>query len=190
MFARIRAITGRRRARRIAGFIAPRLDPGDSVLDLGCGNLLVADFIRQQCPVHITGIDVINTNLTDLPLVLYDGHTIPFQDKSLDATYAAFVLHHTDHSERLLRECLRVTRNTLLVLEDVYRNRVELWLTKALDFTNKLRAPDMPVPFNFRQEAEWTALFNQLGAQNVAVEKVYPLPLRPTRHRLFRVSLL
>ena len=177
------------RAKRVSGFITPWLSNGQRVLDLGCGNLLVGKHVQEGAGVRVTGVDVIDINQTPLPLTLYDGKEIPFDERSFDVTYAAFILHHTEDVRALLAECIRVTKGRLLVLEDVYRNGFELGLTRALDYNNKLVAPEMPLPLNFMREREWLALFEQLGTRLVGVKNVRPVPMRPTRHRLFVLDL-
>jgi ubiquinone/menaquinone biosynthesis C-methylase UbiE len=178
------------RANRIANIVCPLLSNGESVLDLGCGDLLVADSIQRKKSVKITGIDVINTNLTELPLKIYNGRRIPFEDKSFDKTYVSFVFHHTDGIESLLKECIRVTRKRVVILEDVYENKVDLLITKILDYTNKFSASRyMKIPFNFKTEKEWMKLFSKLKVKDVKSQQIYPDFLKFTKHRLFVFDL-
>jgi ubiquinone/menaquinone biosynthesis C-methylase UbiE len=116
---------------------------------------------------------------------LYDGKVIPFNDDSFDVTYAAFMLHHTTNTRSLISECIRVTRQRLLILEDVYKNNFELFISKALDHANLLTSSDMNIPFNFRKENEWISLFRHPRLKLINTQKVRPVAFRPTRHRLF-----
>ena len=186
---KINRVFNKRRAKKIANFICPLLSKGDKVLDFGCGNLLIAEFIQGNLDVSIIGVDVIDINLTSLPLKIYDGEKIPFEDKYFDVTYAGFVFHHTDTIDSLLSECIRVTKRRIIILEDVYENDLELWITKILDYSNKLASPDIDILLNFKREIEWIALFNKFQLGDVKIQKIRPVLLRPTRHRLFVLDL-
>jgi SAM-dependent methyltransferase len=185
----LKRLFSQKRAKKIAGFIYPLLFGGDRVLDFGCGNLLVAEFIQGSLDVKITGVDVIDINLTPLPLKIYDGRKLPFGDKNFDVSYAAFVLHHTNDIELLLSECIRVTKRRLIVLEDVYENNFELLIARALDYSNKLSARGMDIRLNFKKEVEWIDLFNKFEIRDMQTQKIRPVLLRPTRHRLFVLDL-
>lgn len=179
------------RAQRIAEFVAPWIEKGWKVLDFGAGNMLIAQKIQNITQAKISGVDVLDDNVTDLPFSLYDGHHIPLPDKSVDVTYAISVFHHIDEAEKLIAECLRVTKKRLIIHEDVFYNWFELQVTKGLDFTlNKIVSPNMHTPFNFRKVEEWVKIFESYSeVKKVHVQKVVPDPLRPTRHRLFVLDL-
>ena len=177
------------RANRIAGFLSRFIDPQDTVLDCGCGHMLVARSITERVGIGIVGVDVINLNHTDLELCISDGRRLPFAGHSFDVTYLAFVLHHTSNPRQVLRECLRVTRRWVIVLEDVYGNKLELVLLKALDWIgNRPFSSAMSFPYRFKTAREWMAVFQDLGANVVSHVSIRPLPWRPTRHRMFVVE--
>lgn len=189
MIKKIKELFSRRRAKRIACFIYPLLSKGDVVLDFGCGNLLIAEFIQENLDAKIIGIDVIDINLTSLPLEIYDGKRLPFEDKYFDITYSAFAFHHTNVIDLLLSECIRVTKRRIIILEDVYENNFELLITKALDYSNKLFSLEIDIALNFKTELEWMLLFNKFKIRDVKIQKIRPVLLRPTRHRLFVLDL-
>jgi SAM-dependent methyltransferase len=174
------------RAERVAGFLGEAIQPGARVLDCGCGKMRVGELISQELDIEVTGVDVISLNQTDLDMCLGDGARLPFADNSFDAVYAVSVLHHTKKSLGVLRECLRVTRDRLLVMEDVYRNGFELALLKLFDWLgNRPFAAEMSLPFTFRSEREWLVQFKKLGVKVAKVIPVRPVPWRPTKHRMF-----
>lgn len=179
-----------KRAKRISSFIYPLLPKYSQVLDFGCGDLLIAENIQKNRDCSILGIDVININLTKLHLEIYNGKKIPFKNKSFDATYAAFVFHHTTDVKNLLYECIRVTKRRLIILEDVYNNKLELFLLKIFDSLNKLfLSSEMNLPFNFRTESEWCSLFNELNLRITKVKNIGPNHIYPKRHRMFILDL-
>jgi len=173
------------RAKRVSSYIRPWLSQGDRVLDFGCGNLLIAQSLDSTLDIDILGVDVIDVNATPLPFILYDGKVIPFGNDSFDVTYAAFMLHHTTNTRSLISECIRVTKQRLLILEDVYKNKFELFISKALDHANLLTSSNMNIPFNFRKENEWISLLHHPKLNLIDTQKVRPVAFRPTRHRLF-----
>ena len=174
------------RAERVAGFLEEAIQPGARVLDCGCGKMRVGELISQELNIEVIGVDVISLNETDLDMCLGDGGRLPFEDNSFDAVYVVSVLHHTEKSQRMLRECLRVARDQLVVMEDVYRNGFERLLLKLFDWLgNRPFVAEMSLPFTFCSEREWLAQFKKLGVKVAKVVPVRPVPWRPTRHRMF-----
>lgn len=174
------------RARRIASYLSGPIGTKKRVLDLGCGKMMVSQLLHQDLGVDVVGVDVISLNDTDLDMCLGDAGKLPFADDSFDSAYAVSVLHHTYHAGRVLKECLRVTKGQLVVLEDVYRSQFELALLKVFDWIgNRPVAAGMPLPFTFRSEVAWLRQFRRLGARVRRVRPIRPVPWRPTRHRMF-----
>ena len=176
------------REHRIARFLRPYISKDMKVLDFGCGTMLVAQHLAMQTGAMISGVDVIDINKSTLPMLRYNGRKLPFADRSYDVTYAAFVFHHIVQSEELIAECMRVTRRTFILLEDIYRNAMELLLLKFLDTSNKLLDWNMSMPFTFQTEREWIKLLGSYSKEPVKSFSVRPNPIRPTRHRMFVVT--
>ena len=61
------------RAQKLRVFYRGLIGSGGKVLDLGSGSGHVAQRIVKDCDVTVTCIDVVNNNLTTLPLIIYDG---------------------------------------------------------------------------------------------------------------------
>jgi len=97
------------------------IPPGSTILDIGTGTGFTADYIKQQVPqTQITGLDV--TNHVDyphlIPRVLYDGERMPFTDKSFAISLLFYTLHHARKPESVLKEAMRVTSKTIIVIEE------------------------------------------------------------------------
>ena len=138
----------KKRATRLANFILPYLNENEKILDFGCGTLTVAEEIAKTKKVQIEGVDVIDFNLTDLPLSIYDGKKTDFEDKTFDTAYATFVLHHVDNVEALFAEILRITKKRIILIEDTYENQLELFWIKFLDYIeNRVGSLKMNIPF-------------------------------------------
>jgi ubiquinone/menaquinone biosynthesis C-methylase UbiE len=177
------------RSQRMADSLSKHIRTGDSVLDCGCGGMEVADSLHKKIGVEAMGIDIIHLNQTDLRSCVGDATRLPFADASFDVIYAAFVLHHTHRQEEIVGECLRVARQRVIFLEDVYRNWVELrWLQVSDWIGNKSVSEEIPLPFTFRTEAEWIDLFQKWGGTVSHVESIRPLVWLLSRHRMFVVE--
>jgi ubiquinone/menaquinone biosynthesis C-methylase UbiE len=174
------------RARRIADNLTRTIQTKGRVLDCGCGKMAVAKLVSQELGTRVVGVDVISLNNTDLNMCIGDAGRLPFADNSFEAVYAVSVLHHTLQAQTVLKECLRVTRNQLVIVEDVYQNEFELELLKVFDWIgNRPVSAEMHLPFTFRSESQWRRLFKKLGAKVRSVKSIRPVPWRPTRHRMF-----
>jgi ubiquinone/menaquinone biosynthesis C-methylase UbiE len=171
-------------ADRISEFV-PR---GSKVLDFGCGTMEVADSVGKQSKSQVSGIDVSTIATGHKDFTPYNGKQIPFADQSFDETYAAFVFHHINDFIPLLKECRRVTKKRLVIVEDVYRNPLEHLLIALADFTNWFIDPSMHIPLNFRSEKQWQLLLAALSPAKVATYPIRTAFPRPTQHRIFVVD--
>ena len=98
-----------RRVRALARHCAAVIPENARVLDVGCGDGLLARLILQQRPdITLTGIDVLVRDRTHIPVTPFDGQVIPFPDDSFDVVVFIDVLHHTDDPMVLLRQAARV----------------------------------------------------------------------------------
>lgn len=174
------------RTKRIVNFLLPYIPKSNSILDVGAGTMEIADGLDKK-GLRVTGIDVIDINMTKLPFKKFNGIKIPYPDKSFDVVMLVFVLHHMkmEDQSKLLIECRRVARNRVLVAEDVFNNYFEKLITILLDKSNWFLAHDMPIPCTFRKEQDWIKLFEKLRFKKIKKFVVRPNSARPTRHRLF-----
>ncbi len=101
------------------------LQPGESVLDLGCGTganaVALAEFLNGRC--RINGIDdsepmlaIARHQLQNSPyknIIQYeagDAHNLPYDDKSFDAAMIIQVLEYSRDPIGMLRETMRVIK--------------------------------------------------------------------------------
>ena len=115
-----------------AGYLAPHLRPGMSVLDVGCGpGTVTVDLARRVAPGGVVGIDVVQSPLGEArELAAREGVEVAFRvgdvyaledaDGTYDVVHAHQVLQHLiDHVEGL-REMARVCKpGGLLAVRDV-----------------------------------------------------------------------
>ena len=177
-----------RRASWLSDVILPYIDNAEKILDFGCGTLTIAEEILKTKPVKIEGVDVIDFNLTNLPLSIYDGRRTRFDDKTFDLTYATFVLHHCDDVETVFDEILRITRRRIILVEDTYENRFELFCIRLFDYVeNRVGSLRMNLPLNFKSQQKWLAFFHSYPITTIYSQLLNPNSIR--KHVLFVLDL-
>jgi len=168
-----------RRVRVLCDCLSKLIPQGASVLDVGCGDGLLASLFKQQRPdVEISGIDTLVRQHTQIPVVRFDGKSIPYADNSFDLVMFVDVLHHTDDPTILLREGTRVGK-TGIVVKDHTRNGVLPGLTlRFMDWVGN--APHgVVLPYNYWPRQRWFEAFESLGLTACGWNdnlKLYPRP--------------
>jgi SAM-dependent methyltransferase len=146
-----------RRVRVLAAGIAPLLPPRARVLDVGCGDGMLAHLVaaaRQDCTVR--GVDVLVRPHTRVPVSAFDGHSLPFDDDAFDVVTCIDVLHHADNPGALLGEMARVAPT--LVVKDHLRDG---WLARpTLAFMDRVgnARHGVALPLNYLNRNEWDGL--------------------------------
>jgi ubiquinone/menaquinone biosynthesis C-methylase UbiE len=143
--------------------IAPYIKPEQRVLEIGAGNGLVAEMLHQQTGAQFTLLDVVDYNRSQLPLQVYDGKTLPFEENAFDATMLVFVLHHNQDPRPVLREALRVSKQNVLIVENDVRGIVKKPLTQFIDSIEPLRRGS-PRCYFTKSADEWLTLLHELPA--------------------------
>jgi SAM-dependent methyltransferase len=189
-----RAVFGRR-VQVLSRVLAATLPPGaGSVLDLGSGDGSIAAALMALRPeLSITGVDVMIRPRTEIPVALYNGHTLPFADSSHDYVTIVDVLHHTDDPAAVLTEAARVARRGVVVKDHL----LEGWLAgptlRFMDWVGN-RGHDVVLPYNYLPRAAWDSAFAAaglaVGGWNGALG-LYPAPFSQAFDRtLHFVALL
>ena len=152
-----------RDANVVADFLTPRLSPGLSVLDCGCGpGPITLGLARAVAPGgSAVGIDIEPTmieranalaagsGLDNIDFRVADIYDLPFDDDSFDVVLSSAVIEHLSDPVRALRELRRVTRTGGVTA--VIRT----------DWTFPFIVPDCPEFHRFFQLFE--AGFNRIG---------------------------
>ena len=118
----VRRSHGHRTAANSAGYLLPRLRPGASLLDVGCGvGTITVDLAARLAPGRVVGVDAGADVLegardlaaragVDVEFSVADAYDLPFADGSFDVVHAHQVLQHLADPVEALREMRRVCR--------------------------------------------------------------------------------
>lgn len=101
--------------------------------------------------------------------VIFDGETIPYPDNSFDATIVAYTLHHTWHPEKVLKEIMRVTRNRIIVSEDLLKTRHHIPFEVLKDIVANCFSAH--ITMQYKTVGEWEEIFSQLGL--ITMERIF-----------------
>lgn len=91
------------------------------VLEVGCGTgAVLKQLAAKQIGKSFTGIDMGTERAQEqrhqgIHIHSYDGHTIPYSDKTFDLVYATHVLEHVTNERGFLSELRRVCRQFVYV---------------------------------------------------------------------------
>ena len=152
-----------RRTYVLASFFAELIPQGHAVLDVGCGDGLIDALVKRQRPdLQISGVDVLGRPHTHIPVTRFDGKRLPFPDRSSDSVLICDVLHHADHPVRLLQECARVARHSVVIKDHTVKGILARPTLRFMDFVGN--APQgVALPYNYLTDAEWEAALRECG---------------------------
>jgi SAM-dependent methyltransferase len=159
--------TVRKETLHTVSLVAPHLDRGMSVLDVGCGEGYVGEELGARGVREVCGVDILDLRRNKSgPFRLYDGQTLPFPDETFDLVMLNFVLHHVPDERKiaLVREALRVTRAKLFILEDTPTTAFDRLVSQRHGDSYR-RKIDSDAPFGFLTPCEWRWLFRGMGLE-------------------------
>ena len=150
------------RASDIVKKIQPLLQSDGKILDFGSGVGYIGYLISQM-----TGHDIIYLDVKQYPFthpkakpLLYNGTSIPLNDKSCDTALIMFVLHHTKYPIEALKEVIRVTNSRIIICEDMLISKRDVPIEIVKDIISNYFFTH--ITFSYKTEAEWEAIFDTL----------------------------
>ena len=153
----------RRRVRVLAKHLAELMPQDARVLDVGCGDGLLAGLIGQMRPdLRVEGIDVLVREQTHVPVARFDGITVPHADRSFDAVLFVDVLHHTDDPLVLLKEAARVAKGAVVLKDHLRQGLLAGPTLRFMDWVGNARH-GVVLPYNYLSPQEWDAAFSASG---------------------------
>lgn len=152
------------RVRQLASYITPHLREGDRVLDVGCGcgDLGRAILGDPSCPpaVRVRGVEQRRRGNEPIDVQAFDGLTIPDAEKTYDVVLLADVLHHVADPERLVQECIRVSKRLLIIKDHTVKGVLARQRLALLDWA--ANAPyGVPCLYRYRTAAQWAEAFRR-----------------------------
>lgn len=161
--------------------IAPHVSGCRSVLDFGCGDMLLDRLLLAKNPIlRITGVDVLPYRVQRtkrLRFFLYDGARLPFGNHSFDAVFSYHVFHHTRDPFLALSECARVCKDRMIIVEPVLRYPFEKIGFTLLDYlTNMWKKEHVLMPCHVHTLSWWRKSFKNLNLSCQEMPSVGVLP--------------
>ena len=180
----------KRAAKGLCQECAPFITKGSKIIDIGCGRGITTQEFRDYFQAEILGVDVADQRVIDFPFQKIDGKNLPFSNDSFDVALLINVLHHADDPENLLNEAKRITKEKIIICEDLKGKGISQlanWLHRN---TYRISAPFLRQPNNFHSREEWKRKFSKNGLK-VSFEKIFSQPfgwLYPIKNVLFVLS--
>jgi SAM-dependent methyltransferase len=169
-----------RRVGALAASIAPLFPPSATVLDVGCGDGLLAEtLIRRRPDLTFHGIDVIARPDARIPVTTFDGQSLSFPDDSFDVVLFADVLHHTPRAEMLLRDARRIARQAVIIKDHCADGFLARSTLRFMDNVGNARF-GVALPHLYLKWEEWQRLFDRVGMGVATLRRrlgLYPPPL-------------
>lgn len=173
------------RASLIANIYQKWLSPGFNVLDIGCGNGVVSEFLANKFKLKLTGCDIVNylekkINFIKIP----SKSSLPEVKTRYDAIMFNDVLHHTSYTtqEKLLEDAIKKGKKVLIFeVQPTLLGTISDWVI------NKIHFSSMNIPLTFRKTGEWQKIFVSLGCKYQTVKVRRPF-LYPFNHVAFLLT--
>ncbi len=144
-----------RRVETLASAVTELIPPNASVLDIGCRDgLLSKRILDKRGDITIQGVDVLVRPMTNIPVTVFDGAQLPYEDKTVDVALFIDVLHHTTDPTVLLREAKRVARNCLIIKDHTKDGVLAGPTLQFMDWVGNARH-GVALPFNYWPEKRW-----------------------------------
>ena len=170
-----------RRARLLCSHLADLIHRDSRVLDVGCGDGLIAQLLMQmRSDLSFQGIDVLIRPGTRIPVEAFDGQRIPLENDSFDAVMLIDVLHHAEDPLKLLEEALRVSRNVVLIKDHILEGFLAGPTLRFMDRVGNLRH-NVSLRYDYWPRERWVQVFESLGVQVTAWNQclgLYPWPAK------------
>ena len=163
-------------ARHLAEFVPEDAD----VVDVGCGDGQIASLVARARPdVRVRGTDIAARPDAHIPVLEYDGATLPFGDRGVDVVMCVDVLHHADDPMALLSEVARVADRAIVMKDVMTLGPLSDQTLRAMDWVGNKRH-GVPLPYTFWSQAQWRRAFAELGLKAELERRrfgIYPRPL-------------
>jgi ubiquinone/menaquinone biosynthesis C-methylase UbiE len=168
----------RRRVKVLSAALLTLINPAvKTILDIGCGDGTISKLMQDNnAGLKLSGIDIMERQSSLIPVTLYDGKYIPYDDDSFDCSMIIDVLHHLTHIKELIAEAKRVSRKYILVKDHQYKNNFDFKVLKFMDKAGN-KPYGVALQYNYLKAAEWDIVFKDAGLN--VLQKTTTIPLYP-----------
>jgi SAM-dependent methyltransferase len=146
--------------------------------------LAAAILADPACPPGVTvrGLERTTRGGEPIPVDQYDPtQPFPYEEGAFHVVLLADVLHHESDPHRLLRECVRVSRRTIIVKDHHRKGLAAQWRISLLDWA--ANAPySVPCLYRYNTPDQWQDWWRTHGLKPVAEMhrmRLYPWPYEP-----------
>jgi len=180
IFSKIYERAAKKMCRECKGFI-PK---GCRILDLGSGSGIVAKTLANSFESLLVGVDIEDRRIVNIPFKIIDGKNLPFRDNEFDICFISYVLHHADDPEGLLKEAARVTKDKILVYEDLAEGKLSNFICKIHSRSFNYFFQKNDEKGKFLDAKNWKEIFGESGLKLIS-EKRASFILSPLKKELF-----
>jgi SAM-dependent methyltransferase len=145
----------------------------------GCGDGQIAKALMRLRPdLKIEGVDVVPRPRTLIPVLQYDGTTLPLPDRCVDYVTIVDVLHHTTDPTVVLSEAARVARHGVVIKDHLREGFLAQATLSFMDWFGNF-GDGIPMPYNFLSRSEWQGAFFKSHLTTVSMVEKLDLYLPP-----------
>lgn len=123
-----------RRAAALVGRLAPWIEPGGRVLDIGSGTGHNAAALMALRGCAVRQVDVADISVAGPPPLLFNGRDLPFADGQYETGLMLFVLQYVMDPAALLGEAHRVLSRRLIVIQSTWQSRAALAMLRLREW--------------------------------------------------------
>src|SRR5262249_40440783 len=140
--------------------LAKILPVNATVLDVGTGDGSIAALIMgRRRDVSVQGVDVLLRPETRIPVKVFNGHHLPFDDSTFDCVMFVDVLHHTENPRSQVIEATRVAKHHVIIKDHLLDGLLAAPVLRLMDWVGN-RGHGVALPYNYLPRCDWEQIFS------------------------------